>query len=166
MTDRRGFLLLGAAAVDSLTHNWLNVEPSRISHVLKGGRIDARLIDCLEQRVPGLRTMDLTLGGGSVRGMVDAELRLVTNLLREGSFTEAVGGTPGRCRGRTRPDRWMGQFRCGLPRRSGAVLGRRAASRALVRQRGPGREHPQVHEPAAGRHRAAGRSGSAADGNG
>jgi len=91
VTDRRGFLLLGAGAVGSLTHNWLTVEPSRIGHVLKGGRIDARLIDCLEQRLPGLRTMDMTLGGGSIRGMVDAELRLVTNLLREGSFTEAVG---------------------------------------------------------------------------
>jgi tetratricopeptide (TPR) repeat protein len=89
--DRRGFLVLSAGAAVAAAHDWLTIEPPQIVSVLRGGQIDAGLVRCFEQRLPALRQMDHTLGGGHVRGVVDSELRLVTDLLAKGSYSEAIG---------------------------------------------------------------------------
>lgn len=91
MLDRRGFMVLGVGVAASLADQWLNIEPQALASVLRGGRIDANLVGCFEQRLPALRQMDATLGGGSVRHLVDAELRLVTDLLASGSYAAAIG---------------------------------------------------------------------------
>jgi tetratricopeptide (TPR) repeat protein len=89
--DRRGFLILGAGSATVLANQWLAVEPPKLVAALRGGRLDEALVDCFEQRLPALRQMDFALGGGSVRQVVDSELQLVTDLLANGSYTEAVG---------------------------------------------------------------------------
>ncbi|SCE79212.1 hypothetical protein GA0070563_10248 [Micromonospora carbonacea] len=89
--DRRGFLTMGAGLATTVAEQWLGIEAPRLSAALQGGRIDRELVDCLEQRLPTLRRMDASLGGGSIRGLVDAELRLVTDLLAGGSYSTPTG---------------------------------------------------------------------------
>ena len=89
--DRRGFLILGAGTASAIAHDWLTIEPPHVVSALNGGRVGAGLVTCLEQRLPALRHMDATLGGGHVRGIVDSELRLVTDLLAKGSYSGSVG---------------------------------------------------------------------------
>ncbi|WP_235437674.1 MULTISPECIES: transcriptional regulator [Micromonospora] len=89
--DRRGFLIMQAGLAAAIAERWLAVEPPRVNAALQGGRVDADLLDCFEQRLPALRRMDASLGGGSVRSLVDAELRLVTDLLNQGSYSETAG---------------------------------------------------------------------------
>jgi tetratricopeptide (TPR) repeat protein len=91
MLDRRGFLTIGTGVAATMAGEWLTVEPSEIGSVLRGGRVGPGLVNSLEQRLPALRQMDHALGGGSVREIVDAELRLVTDLLAKGSYSEPVG---------------------------------------------------------------------------
>jgi tetratricopeptide (TPR) repeat protein len=91
VVDRRGFLILGAGAAVAVANQWLKVDSPQLVSVLRGGRIDNGLVDCFENRLPALRLMDATLGGGGVRSLVDSELRLVTDLLAKGSYTEAIG---------------------------------------------------------------------------
>jgi hypothetical protein len=89
--DRRGFLILGLGVATTVASEWLAIEPPEVVSVLRGGRVGDALVSCFEQRLPALRQMDHTLGGGQVRGLVDSELRLLTDLLAQGSFTESVG---------------------------------------------------------------------------
>jgi tetratricopeptide (TPR) repeat protein len=91
LLDRRGFLTFGAGAAVALAHDWMAAEPAKVVAVLRGGRLDASLVECFERRLPALRQMDYSLGGGSVRELVDSELRLATDLLANGSYAEAVG---------------------------------------------------------------------------
>jgi hypothetical protein len=91
LLDRRGFLILGAGATTALAESWLTLEPPRLASALDGGRVDEGLVSCFEQRLPTLRRIDHTLGGGSVGNVVDSELRLVTDLLSKGSYTETIG---------------------------------------------------------------------------
>jgi tetratricopeptide (TPR) repeat protein len=91
LLDRRGFLILGSGSAVAIASDWLAVEPPRLISALRGGCVDAGLVNCFEQRLPALRQIDHTLGGGHVAGVVDAELRLVTDLLANGSYSEAIG---------------------------------------------------------------------------
>lgn len=90
--DRRAFLTLSAGTVVTVANQWLALEPPRLEAALRGGRVDATVVECLEQRLPTIRQMQYALGGGSVRNLADAELRLVTDLLSKGTYTEQLGG--------------------------------------------------------------------------
>ncbi|MFL6074427.1 MAG: hypothetical protein ACJ73S_13620 [Mycobacteriales bacterium] len=89
--DRRGFLVLGAGTAGTIAEQWLAVEQPRRVSAQRNRRMDAELVTCFEQRLPALRQMDATLGGGSVRNLVDAELRLVTDLLAKSSYSQVIG---------------------------------------------------------------------------
>jgi tetratricopeptide (TPR) repeat protein len=91
LLDRRGFLILGAGATAAVANDWLTTDPPQVAAALNGGRVDAHLVTCFEQRLPALRRIDHTLGGGHVARVVDSELRLVTDLLSHGSYSEALG---------------------------------------------------------------------------
>lgn len=57
------------------------------------------VLTALEERVPALRRMEAALGGGPVRAVADAELRLVTDLLARGPAARpgtAAAGLPAR----------------------------------------------------------------------
>lgn len=89
--DRRGFLVLGSGAAATMAQQWLTIDPPDLAAVLNGGRLHAGLVRCFEQRLPGLRQMSHTFGGGRVRTLVDTELRLATDLLMTSSYTERIG---------------------------------------------------------------------------
>jgi len=89
--DRRGFMILGVGAAATLAQQWLTLDPPPLRSALDGGPLDASLVDCFEQRLPALRQIDALLGGGSVRDVVDAELRLVTDLLNNSSYADSIG---------------------------------------------------------------------------
>ncbi len=91
LLDRRGFLILGAGTATAVANDWLTIEPPQLVSVLRGGRVNDRLVRCFEARLPALRQMDHTLGGGHVRNVVDAELRLVTDVLAKSSYSETIG---------------------------------------------------------------------------
>ncbi|GHJ45909.1 hypothetical protein Cs7R123_32510 [Catellatospora sp. TT07R-123] len=91
MLDRRAFLTLGGVAVATLTDRWLGTDAPRLIPAMRGGRLDTTVVDCLEQRLPTMRSLDASLGGAGVRGIVDSELRLVTNLLLASRYDEPTG---------------------------------------------------------------------------
>ena len=91
LLDRRGFLILGAGVTATVANDWLTIEPPQLVSALRGGRVDAGLVSCFEQRLPALRHIDHTLGGGHVGRVIDSELRLVTDLLSNGSYSESIG---------------------------------------------------------------------------
>ncbi|WP_182907576.1 transcriptional regulator [Microbispora sp. H13382] len=91
LLDRRGFLILSSGTAVSVANNWLTIEPPQLVSALRGGRVDAGLVSCFEQRLPALRRIDHTLGGGHVGTVVDSELTLVTNLLSSGSYSASTG---------------------------------------------------------------------------
>lgn len=74
-----------------MADQWLTIESPQLASVLRGGRVDAGLVACFERRLPALWGMDASLGGGSVREVVAAELRLVTDVLAKGSYNDVTG---------------------------------------------------------------------------
>lgn len=89
--DRRGFLTLGPGVLATVAASWVSHETPRLTAVIRGGKVDESLVRCFEKRLPGLRQMHNVLGGGSVRGVVDAELQLVKDILAQRSYTQALG---------------------------------------------------------------------------
>ncbi|WP_454859605.1 helix-turn-helix domain-containing protein [Promicromonospora soli] len=89
--DRREFLTLSAGAAVGIAHDWLTIEAPRVASAAGGGRIDGGLAASLEQRLPALRRIDHTLGGLRARPLVDAELRLVNDVLANSTYSDAVG---------------------------------------------------------------------------
>lgn len=89
--DRRGFLVLGAGVAAGIADRWQTVESPRLMSALRGGRVDVGLVECFETRLPALRQMDASLGGASVRAVADSELRVMTELLSNGSYMADVG---------------------------------------------------------------------------
>ncbi|XVV05365.1 hypothetical protein ACQPW3_08215 [Actinosynnema sp. CA-248983] len=89
--DRRSFLTISASAVMTVAAQWLAVEPARLQAAVRGGRVEAALVDTFELRLPTLQQMLDALGGGSVRHLADAELRLVRDMLKHGSYSERLG---------------------------------------------------------------------------
>lgn len=89
--DRRELLSLSAGAVVGIAHDWLTIEAPQVDSAAGGGRIDGALAASLEQRLPTLRHIDHTLGGLRARPLVDAELRLVNDVLTRSTYTDPVG---------------------------------------------------------------------------
>lgn len=89
--DRRSFLTLSAGTLMAVAAQWLAVEPARLQAAVRGGRVDGSLVETFELRLPTLQQMLDALGGGSVRHLADAELRVVSDILRYGSYSERLG---------------------------------------------------------------------------
>jgi tetratricopeptide (TPR) repeat protein len=84
--DRRGFLLLTGAGLATLAAQ--DVWPVEVAEPAKlGVRVDTDLLTDIASGIPRLRRIEAKLGGGGVRALVDAELRTVVGLLREGTYT-------------------------------------------------------------------------------
>lgn len=91
MADRRGFMILAAGAASAMARSWLYADCPEIAHTAQGARIDGGVVDLLEGRLPGLRSMDYALGGESVRMLVDAELAVVNDILKRCSYDQDAG---------------------------------------------------------------------------
>lgn len=89
--DGRGFLTIGAGAAVGIAHDWLAIDAPKVASAAGGGRIDCGLAASLEQRLPALRRIDHTLGGLRARPLVDAELRLVNDILANSTYSDPIG---------------------------------------------------------------------------
>src|SRR5262245_22112326 len=78
-------------AVRRLVHEWLLAEPPQVAELRAGRRIGEGLVRAIEGRVEQLRRMDDFVGGGDLHGLVAAELRTTLGLLRDATYTEALG---------------------------------------------------------------------------
>jgi transcriptional regulator with XRE-family HTH domain len=78
-------------AVRRLVHEWLLAEPPQVVELRAGRRIGEGLVRAIEGRVEQLRRMDDFVGGGDLHALVAAELRTTLALLRDATYTEALG---------------------------------------------------------------------------
>ncbi|WUH92646.1 helix-turn-helix domain-containing protein [Streptomyces sp. NBC_00433] len=90
LVDRRTFLTLGAESAAVLAANWPGAEhvPGAAAATRDGTAED--LVASLELRLPTLRSLDDLHGGGAARSVIDAELRTVTEVLKQGVLRGSV----------------------------------------------------------------------------
>lgn len=87
--DRRGFLALTGALATSLANGWASASTETVRHLAdRRGRIDTEILTWIEHKIPGLRRMDDRLGGEVLRNLVDADLRVVYDLLAKTSLVD------------------------------------------------------------------------------
>ncbi|WP_395296771.1 XRE family transcriptional regulator [Kitasatospora hibisci] len=87
---RRTFMTFSALALAGLSVQWATLEPDRLTTALNGKRVDADLVDWLEDtsaRLSALPTDQLQ----HTAKLMDTQLDTVTDLLEHGRYTEAVG---------------------------------------------------------------------------
>ncbi|MEU8390702.1 helix-turn-helix transcriptional regulator [Micromonospora sp. NPDC048843] len=87
--------LLTAQAPDpdnaaALAHQWLIAEPPQRYELSAGRRVGVSTVTRIESRIRQLRRLDDHVGGAETHALVAAELVATAELLREGSYSEAV----------------------------------------------------------------------------
>ncbi|MFI1584703.1 tetratricopeptide repeat protein [Embleya sp. NPDC020630] len=87
--DRRGFLIAGSTTLLTTLDQWAAAEPA--TAVTHGRRIGARVPDLIDTRITALRHLDDQVGAARAHDAALTELRLVTGLLREGTYTQTTG---------------------------------------------------------------------------
>ncbi|MFJ8677332.1 transcriptional regulator [Streptomyces sp. NPDC093589] len=88
--DRRKFLITTSVTLGSTLTQWSGAEPASASPT-GGRRIDASIPERFEHRLDDLRHLDDHLGSGEVYDVARSELRLITRVLRDASYSERVG---------------------------------------------------------------------------
>lgn len=88
--DRRYFLAITGVSLTALAHQWL-LDPARVAASVRGKRVDTALIADIERVVDARRGMDDAIGGGGLIRALREDLRLVTELLHNSSYTEQMG---------------------------------------------------------------------------
>ncbi|GAA3117301.1 tetratricopeptide (TPR) repeat protein [Kribbella aluminosa] len=90
--DRRGFLTLTGALLTTVAGGWAGSVPAvaKIDRATAdGGRIDEEVLAWIDAKVPTLRRMDDRLGGEVLRNVIDADLRVVNDLLSRASLIDS-----------------------------------------------------------------------------
>jgi len=88
--ERRQFIALTGAPLTAVALRWL-LDPGRVAASLRGDRVTDALLDDFAQVAAGLRRADDKMGDGKLLPTVRENLRLVVELLKNGSYTDAVG---------------------------------------------------------------------------
>ncbi len=88
--DRRYFLATTGVSLTALAHQWL-LDPARVAASVQGKRVDTQLVTDLERVVDARRGMDDAIGGGGLIRALREDLRIVTELLSNSSYTEQLG---------------------------------------------------------------------------
>ncbi|WP_460854732.1 hypothetical protein [Nocardiopsis coralliicola] len=88
--DRRGFLVTTAGALATTLAHWSTAAPA-IAVDDRRRRVGADAVDLFESRLSALRHLDDTVGAGRVYDAALLELRLVSDLLSNASYTTPVG---------------------------------------------------------------------------
>lgn len=88
---RRGFLVLTGSALTAVAHQWMVSDMPQLAAALDGDRVNDSLVADFERLVDVRRRMDDQLGGGALYDAVTADLRLVSNLLSNATYSEPVG---------------------------------------------------------------------------
>ncbi|MFE9659279.1 transcriptional regulator [Streptomyces sp. NPDC005955] len=88
--DRRGFLIASTSTLAAAVAQWITAEPA-LAVTDRGRRVGAEATTLFDVRLDALRHLDDTVGAGHVYDAAVVELRLITNLLKNASYTEATG---------------------------------------------------------------------------
>jgi hypothetical protein len=88
--ERRLFITLSGVSLTAVAHQWL-FDPARVTASLLGDRVTDALLDDFAQVAAGLRHADDKMGDGKLLPTVRENLRLVVELLKNSSYTDAVG---------------------------------------------------------------------------
>jgi hypothetical protein len=91
IVDRREFLGLTGAELLLPVYTWRLSPGPWLAYRENGNRVSSALVDEIEQLTSVRRRMDDERGGGSLLEMLHADLRFVTDLLKQGSYSEGIG---------------------------------------------------------------------------
>lgn len=89
--DRRQFLALSGSALTSPAHEWLIARPSDDLSSRSGRFVGTPIVDNLRRITDELRRMDDQIGSGSLVQVVRSQASYVTDLLKNGRYTDSVG---------------------------------------------------------------------------
>ncbi|WP_214106410.1 hypothetical protein [Acrocarpospora catenulata] len=90
--DRRGFLIASGTTLGALALDWAGaLGESPAASAAGRRRLTVGMVARLEQRLDDLRHLDDVLGGGELRKIAAAELRMVTSLAHETIYDGAAG---------------------------------------------------------------------------
>ncbi|MFF8381646.1 transcriptional regulator [Streptomyces sp. NPDC015661] len=88
--DRRGFLIASTSTLAAAVAQWITAEPA-LAVSGRGGEVGAEAADLFDTRLDALRHLDDTVGAGEVYDAGVLEIRLITGLLKNASYTETTG---------------------------------------------------------------------------
>ncbi|MFB7472028.1 helix-turn-helix transcriptional regulator [Kitasatospora sp. NPDC056184] len=88
--DRRSFMTYSAVSLAGLAARWAAIEPERLTSALGGKRVDAELVDWLEDTSTKLTGLPTEQRQHTVR-LMDAHLATVTELIEDGRYSENTG---------------------------------------------------------------------------
>ncbi|MEV4749093.1 tetratricopeptide repeat protein [Streptosporangium sp. NPDC049248] len=87
--DRRGFLIASTSTLAAMLTQWAAAPSATAS--TSGRRIGQQVITLFDTRLDALRHLDDQVGSLQTYDAATAELRLITNILRDSSYTEVIG---------------------------------------------------------------------------
>jgi tetratricopeptide (TPR) repeat protein len=91
MLDRRIFLQITGATLTQPALQWLIAQPANDVASTIGRRVNDAHVDSIEAITGQLQRMDDQFGGGAVLDLAKSQLRFVVDLLRNRSYSSAVG---------------------------------------------------------------------------
>ncbi|WP_067127943.1 hypothetical protein [Microtetraspora malaysiensis] len=88
--DRRGFLIASTSALAAIASQWATAAHATAT-LSAGRRIGEHVADLCDARLDALRHLDDEVGSAQTYDAATVELRLITRLLSDASYTERVG---------------------------------------------------------------------------
>ncbi|MFF4989229.1 hypothetical protein ACFY19_18710 [Streptosporangium saharense] len=88
--DRRGFLVASSGALAAMVAQWATA-PHSAATSTSGRRIGQQVVTLFDTRLDALRHLDDQVGSGQAYDAATAELRLITRILREASYSDNTG---------------------------------------------------------------------------
>ena len=88
--DRRGFIGISGAALVGIGTQWATADPA-LAAATKGDQITSRTVDRMAERIESVRAMEQDTGGVDFLDSARADLRLLTRMIRNSRYTDAVG---------------------------------------------------------------------------
>ncbi|MEV7124009.1 transcriptional regulator [Kitasatospora griseola] len=88
--DRRGFLIASTSTLAAAFAQWTRAQPA-LAVTARGRRVGTEAVNLFDARLDALRHLDDTIGASQVYDAAALELRLITDLLKNASYTEETG---------------------------------------------------------------------------
>jgi len=91
LVDRREFIVLAGAEILLPVYQWRANPGPWIAYQEDGRQVSAALVGEIEQLIATRRRMDDEHGGGALLAALNADLRFITDLLKNGSYRNETG---------------------------------------------------------------------------
>ncbi|MCC9310059.1 transcriptional regulator [Kitasatospora sp. RB6PN24] len=89
--NRRDFLVTSTTALSAVIAGWASAPPAQAALAGRGRRVNAAVPRAFQQRLAVLRRLDDQVGSGQVYTSAVSELRMITSVIKECTYTEDVG---------------------------------------------------------------------------